>query len=162
MSSDNWFEKFFGPEYFSIYDFLLDKERIRREVELIISVLDPIPGCKILDIPCGFGRHSLELASRGFAVTGVDLNRAQLDKARELMEEAGVNYKLIRGDMRDEMFHGEFDLLLNLFTSFGYFSDEENARVAVNFYKALKPGVDYPDTWNYNACFFCYLFSDHC
>ena len=141
MSCDNWFENFFGPDYLLVYEKIGDEEKVEKEVDLLVSVLKPEAGCAILDIPCGFGRHSLELARRGFDVTAVDLNKTQLDKAGELMDEAGIGYRLLQGDMRDEMFHEEFDLLLNIFTSFGYFStDEENEKVARNFHSALRPG----------------------
>ena len=97
-------------------------------------------GARVLDVPCGFGRHAVLLARRGYRVTGVDIGREVLAAGRRAAARAGVDLDFQRGDMRKLRFRGEFDLVLNLFTSFGYFGDEGDAEVLRGFYRALRPG----------------------
>lgn len=140
MTDVEWYRTFFGPGYLSRYEHLLDREATSREIDLILDLLKPSPGDRILDIPCGFGRHALELSRRSFQVTGVDLIPAQLEKARELMKREGLSYTLVEADMKEIAFSEGFDILLNLFNSFGYFDEAGNLKLAANFSRALKPG----------------------
>jgi SAM-dependent methyltransferase len=95
---------------------------------------------KILDLACGFGRHANRLATLGHSVTGVDLQPGFLELARREAERMGVKVEYHQGDMRRIQFAEEFDRVLLLFTSFGYFEDVENAQVMENIARALKPG----------------------
>jgi D-alanine-D-alanine ligase len=97
-------------------------------------------GARVLDAPCGFGRHSIEFARRGFEVTGVDFSETELARAGEAATRAGVSVRLMCQDMRDMEFSGEFDLAVNLFSSIGYFSDDEDRMVLDRFWRALVPG----------------------
>jgi SAM-dependent methyltransferase len=99
----------------------------------------------VLDMPCGPGRHSLELARRGFRVTGVDRTVAYLDTARQKAAAEGLDgvaqVEWIKADMRDFRLPERFDAAINLFTSFGYFEDPaEDRQVAANFFASLRPG----------------------
>lgn len=95
---------------------------------------------KIIDIGCGTGRHSVELAKRGYAVTGVDLSESQLARAREKAVEQGVRVAFERHDARSLPFEGAFDLAIMLCE--GGFSlmetDEMNFAILKNAAKALK------------------------
>ena len=97
-------------------------------------------GGRVLDAPCGFGRHAVEFARRGCDVTGVDFNETEVERAREAARTAGVSLKLACQDMRDMEFAGEFDLAVNLFSSIGYFSDDEDRMLLDRFWRALGPG----------------------
>jgi SAM-dependent methyltransferase len=110
------------------------------EIDWILSYVHPPAGGRVLDAPCGFGRHSLALARRGFVVTGVDLSETELGRAAERAAAAGMRLDLVRQDMRDMDFPGEFDLALNLFSSIGYFSDDEDRLLLDRFCTALRPG----------------------
>jgi SAM-dependent methyltransferase len=110
------------------------------EIGWILSHVRPPAGARVLDAPCGFGRHSLALARRGFTVTGVDLSDTELGRARERAQAARLTLQLVRQDMRDMEFTGEFDLALNLFSSIGYFSDDEDRLLLDRFCTALRPG----------------------
>ncbi len=96
---------------------------------------------KVLDLCCGQGRHAVEMAKRGLRVVGQDLSAYLLSRAREAAEAAGVAVDLVRRDMREIVWTGEFDASVNLFTAFGYFeSDAENFRVLEGVARSLKPG----------------------
>jgi len=101
--------------------------------------LDSIP--KILDLCCGPGRISYELASMGFAVTGVDITESFLKTAREDAAADNLNIEYIQEDARKFIRHGSFDAILNLYISFGYFEDQkDDLKVLRNVYESLKPG----------------------
>jgi SAM-dependent methyltransferase len=111
------------------------------QVDGAISLLGLEPGARVLDLPCGVGRHSLEFARRGYRVTGVDRTSAYLDVARERAAAAGLGVEWVRADMRAFVRPGAFDAAVNLFTSFGYFEDPaEDRRVAENLCRSLVPG----------------------
>jgi SAM-dependent methyltransferase len=120
---------------------LFNPERIEmtpRDVDGVLGLLGPGPGARILDLCCGPGRHAIELARRGFTVTGVDRNRGYLDRAREEARAAGVGVEFVEADMREFVRPGAFDAVINLYTSFGYFENEsENARVLGNVRESL-------------------------
>lgn len=111
-----------------------------REVESILRLLRLRPRARILDVPCGYGRHAVELARRGFQVTGVDISPKLLAQAREAARTRGVAAEFRRGDMRRLRYRQRFDAVLNLFTSFGYFGDREDLEVLKGFRRALRPG----------------------
>jgi SAM-dependent methyltransferase len=96
---------------------------------------------RLLDLCCGFGRMTLELAGRGFACTGVDITQGYLDTAREDAAAENLDIEFIKADIRDFVRPGFFDLAINLYISFGYFADpQEDKRVLKNAYDSLKSG----------------------
>ena len=110
------------------------------EVEKALALLELEAGAAVLDLCCGPGRHSLELARRGFKVTGVDRTARFLEEARRRAEAEGLEIEFVQEDMRTFRRPGAFDAAINLFTSFGYFDDpEEDRRVLENIYASLKP-----------------------
>ncbi len=98
-------------------------------------------GAEIVDVPCGFGRHSIALARAGYRVTGVDRSRALLDEARR--RASGERWpKLTRADYRELPFaEHSFDGALNLFTSLGYLGDAEDVKVLAAIRRVLRPGA---------------------
>lgn len=137
-----WSEEtgFFGPGYLKEYENILTKERTKAEVDFLAKALKLKRGAKILDCPCGHGRHAVELARRGYKVTGQDLNSFFLKEAKKTAKRARVSVRWIQGDMRDIPFQGEFDVVLNLYTAFGYLeSDEEDEKALSEAAKALRP-----------------------
>lgn len=112
-----------------------------RQVDQVISLLDLRPGDTILDLCCGPGRHSLELARRGFRVTGVDRTAAYLQRAYAQAEREGLAAEFVQADMRDFCRPYAFEAAMMMFTSFGYFEDpEENRRVLANVHHSLRTG----------------------
>ncbi len=110
-----------------------------QEVNFLTEKLKLPAGASILDVPCGTGRHSRLLAEKGFNVTGVDLNPACLTIAKK---DPHPLLTLEEGNLQDlSKFRDKFDCVLNLFTSFGYFStDEENRKVMDELAGAVRPG----------------------
>lgn len=140
MSEPAWFESWFeSPLYEALYAHRDDTEA-RRLADWIERQFPPGQYALVLDMACGRGRHSLGLASRGYEVTGVDLAERAVQVAREQARRAGLHIRFEQGDIRTWK-GGAFDLVCNLFTSFGYFDDDEANRGAVAAMAAhLKPG----------------------
>lgn len=98
-------------------------------------------GTKVLDLACGPGIHVVPLARRGADVTGVDLSPAMLGRARQACEKAGVTARLVQADMLEYAEPGAYDLIINMYTSFGYFTEPgDNLTVLRNVYTSLAPG----------------------
>ena len=133
-----WFEEWFeSEEYLTVY-----QHRNNEEAEILISfILDKVSipdKAKVLDLGCGAGRHALLLAERGFEVVGVDQSKRLLSVAVDEAKKNGLHPKFIKDDIRSVSFLEKFDLILNVFTSFGYFEkDEDNFAVFSNVEKNL-------------------------
>ena len=137
--SSEWYKHAFQFDYLRVYPHRNDEEA-RRQVDFLLRTIDcPVPK-DVFDLGCGDGRHAVELAKRGYRVTGLDLSEELLTKARNRNEELNLEITFIRGDMREIPYESAFDLLVNFFTSFGYFDrDEENVRVLTGIAQALRP-----------------------
>lgn len=133
-------ERFFREAWPQISQAFESPTDAASDVEWIAGLAALERGARVLDAPCGFGRHSIELARRGYQVTGVDFSETELERARAAAREAGVSLTLVSQDIRDLEFAGEFDLAVNLFSSIGYFSDAEDRMVLDRFWRALRPG----------------------
>jgi SAM-dependent methyltransferase len=113
----------------------------KTETDGVLKLLSLNPGARILDLCCGPGRHAVEMAKRGYKVTGADRNKAYLERARISATGLGLDIEFVEEDMRRFVRPGAFDAVINLFTSFGYFEDEaENLQVLKNIHLSLKPG----------------------
>ncbi len=134
---DESFWKTFAP-------ILFHQERLdvtAEEIDQIIELLDIQKGAKILDLCCGVGRHSLELALRGYSIVGVDLTEEYLAEARKQAGSEGLNIEFVRNDMRRFCLLESFDAVINMFTAFGYFEDlADDKRVLANIYCSLREG----------------------
>jgi SAM-dependent methyltransferase len=137
-----WYAGFFDDQWLEMRDEVTPPERTQREVDFALEALAPAPGARLLDVACGHGRHSLELARRGFRVTGVDLSEPSLALAREAAAAEELDVELVHADMREIPFREEFDAAIDLFTSFGYFETEhEDERALAAIARSLKPGA---------------------
>ena len=117
-------------------------EDTQRQVDFLIEKLGLIGGERILDLACGFGRHSLELARRGFDVTGVDITPDYIKYASEQSKNENLSAMFICSDIRDVSFENEFDIVLNMADgAIGYLeNDEENLKIFAVVSKALRSG----------------------
>lgn len=133
----DWYRKSFGDDYLLVYKHR-DLEGAYDEVKRMIEWLELAPGASVLDLCCGMGRHSMALVDFGYTVTGVDLSDVLLEEARKL--DAQHKVRFLQGDMREVPLDGTYDAVVNLFTSFGYFEDdEENIKVLREMHRLLKP-----------------------
>lgn len=144
----SWFEDWFdSPLYEKLYSNRDDKDAATL-ADLIEEVIPVSEYPNILDLGCGRGRHSITLAQRGYQVTGIDLSKKAIKKAKRIAGKQNLeNVEFFVRDMRDPL-PKQFDAIVNLFTTFGYFlEDEENRKVLINTKKMLAQGgvlfIDY-------------------
>ncbi len=125
-----------------LYPFMFPESRFEQapeQMEKVLNLTQP-NGTDVLDLCCGPGRCSIALARVDYAVTGVDVTPFLLDKARESGEQAGVDVEWIHADMRDFVRENAFDLVISMFTSFGYFDEKDDDLIVLrNIHKSLKP-----------------------
>lgn len=136
-----WWATYFDQQYLLEYEPIFQLEKDRHEVARLVDLLALPAGSRVLDVPCGQGRHAHLLAEAGFDVDGLDYSEHLLDKAKR--RGTGATLRYTRGDMRKlpARWTGRFDAVLNLFTSFGFFLDPaDDARVIAEFARVLKPG----------------------
>ena len=135
MKIQDWYTDWFNTPYYHI----LYKERNDKDAQLfmknITSFLKLPKTTHILDLPCGKGRHSLFLNTLGYKVTGGDLAENSIKSAKEFENDT---LKFNIHDMRYP-FNNTYDAIFNLFTSFGYFEDDnEDLLILKNFKQGLK------------------------
>jgi SAM-dependent methyltransferase len=108
-----------------------------RHADLIVRATGLEPGMRVLDVPCGTGRIARRLAARGFDAVGADITERFLDEAR------AVGLTVEHADMRELSFENEFDVVVCMWGSFGYFDREGDLQQARSASRALKPGGRY-------------------
>lgn len=138
-----WYEEvdFWSGLHDFLFSHVLTPEAAVSEIEQIIVRLGLEEHASVLDLCCGPGRHSLELARRGYAVTGVDLTQIYLDKLQAQAAEQNLAIEVVQADMRQFRRPGAFDGAVNLYSSFGYFEHpDDDLRVLRNLHSSLKPG----------------------
>jgi SAM-dependent methyltransferase len=140
-ASSEWWASYFDAQYLLEYEPIFTLERDRREVARLLEVLALPDGARVLDVPCGQGRHAHLLAEAGLDVDGLDYSEDLLRIARR--RGTGRRLRYTRGDMRrmPARWAGRFDAVVNLFTSFGFFATPaDDARVISEFARVLAPG----------------------
>ena len=145
--SSSWYEEWFDSSLYEKLYAYRDDEEAARLADLLEVELPKIRYRKILDLGCGRGRHSLNMARRGYKVTGFDLSERAIQKARDRATNEGLTIDFRIHDMREPL-DEQFDAILNLFTTFGYFDDDaENIRVLQAMSRMLRPSgrlvIDY-------------------
>jgi len=147
-----WYAEFFDAFYDETHA-EIEALTTGREVAGVVTWLDLRPGERVLDVPCGSGRHAVELAARGLQVTGLDLSERMLGRARGRARARGVDVEFVQGDMRGIPWRGAFDAVVNLFNSFGYLGDEDDRRSLHGMVGALRAGgrllLDLPNRDHY-------------
>jgi SAM-dependent methyltransferase len=133
-----WFAEIFDEDYLRTLPFLTP-QATQSEAEFVIDTMNLAPGAQVLDLGCGYGRHAMELAARGYHVVGLDLSPPLLVRGGEEAHRRGLTINFVCGDMRELDFENQFDGAYCLFSTFGYFDDETNKKTLQNVARALKP-----------------------
>ncbi len=117
-------------------------EHTVEEVDFVVEALALRGGERVLDLACGYGRHALELARRGYRVVGVDITAAYIADARASAAQEGLGAEFVLADVREVAYAAEFDVVLNMADgAIGYFdTDAENLRLFDVIGRALRPG----------------------
>ncbi len=141
---NEWYKDWFNSElYLSVYQHRNDEDA-KQLCDLILSSTNLAKGAKILDAACGAGRHSNIFSGLGFDVVGFDLSKTLLQIAVQNSKQKFLSTKFFCSDIRNVPLNSKFNLIVNLFTSFGYFTtDEENFRFIKQAYNLLNPGGYY-------------------
>ena len=140
-ATSEWWESFFHGPWGELQARGFMQENTRAEADFLVRALAIRPGDEVLDVACGTGRHAIELAGRGMAVTGIDFNAATLAVAEAGAIARGVRPTFIKSDMRCLRYRDRFDAAYCFWTSFGYFEDESHDLVvAKRVAEALRPG----------------------
>ncbi|MDQ3369299.1 MAG: methyltransferase domain-containing protein, partial [Myxococcota bacterium] len=134
-----WFVDLFDEDYLRTLPFLTP-QATQAEAEFVIDAMGLTAGAQVLDVGCGYGRHAMELAARGFHVVGLDMSTPLLVRGGEEAHRRGLQINFVRGDMRELDFESQFDGAYCLFSTFGYFDDETNKKTIANIARALRPG----------------------
>jgi SAM-dependent methyltransferase len=133
----DWFSVWFDSPYYHLLYKNRDGDEAGFFLTKLIAKLNLKPGSRILDLACGKGRHSIFLRQLGFKVTGIDLSPTSIATASSYAQE-GLSFFV--HDMREPISNDEFDVVLNLFTSFGYFDNtSDNLKVLEAVHSDLKP-----------------------
>ncbi len=137
----DWWKNFFQEEYLKVWEAqVITPDRTRKESKFLVDVLKLKRGMKVLDLCCGQGRHAILLAKKGLDVTGVDYSNYLLSVAKKRAKKERAKVNFIKQDVRKLNLKDRFDVVLNLFTAFGYGSDEDNKKIIKNVAAVLKPG----------------------
>ena len=148
-------------DYFCYYKDFLKDERTKKELDFIEEALKLNKNMKILDLCCGHGRISNPLAACGYDVTGLDITKGFLNIAKRDANRKKLKVKYVHGDMRKIPWKNHFDVIINIFTSFGYFDDKINLKILKGISQALKNNgrflIDHVNRdyimKNYRSCF---------
>jgi SAM-dependent methyltransferase len=141
MSSE-WFETFFTPLALDFWRSAVPSTATDEEVEFLVRNLAVAPPSRLLDLPCGLGRHAIALASRGYRVTGIDIAPSAVLAARQEAEALGLRtVRFLVGDMRQACLDGPFDGAYCFGNSFTYLSHEDTIGFARNVFDAVRPGA---------------------
>lgn len=136
-----WWQDFFDRDYYRLWEGAFGAARTDQEVAAIWSLLTLKPGSRVLDAPCGYGRIARGLAQRGAAVLGVDFSADLIREAERLRGEIPserLRYRI--ADLRQPLDEGDFDVALNVFSSLGYGTEEDDVRILCTLRESVRPG----------------------
>jgi SAM-dependent methyltransferase len=123
MMTADWTQEYFDDTYRRLFLDTVDPARTRYQVQQLLRLCAVLPGATILDVGCGVGRHSIELAKLGFRVTGVDMNAGYIAACRERTAQLGLKADFYAVDSRVMKLDVRADLTISLWSSFGYYGE---------------------------------------
>ena len=136
-----WWKTFFDDEYFRIFSQMFSLETDTKQAAELWSMLDLTPGCRLLDAPCGWGRLSRPLALLGASVLGVDQSENMLrfaERSRGDLSPEHLRYR--KHELRSPLPDSGFDIACNIFTSFGYGTEDDDVAIFRTLREAVRPG----------------------
>jgi SAM-dependent methyltransferase len=135
---NHWTRTLFNRAYVNTEGLALPQSLTKRECQVVVRLLELKPDQQILDLACGHGRHSIELARMGYNhVLGLDFNQAAIEQAQQ--DATGTSTKFVQGDMMHLAYTAEFDVVLSLFNSMFYWDDATHLGILHGVHRALKP-----------------------
>lgn len=135
---NEWFESWFDSKFYHLLYNNRDEQEAENFISKLVHHLDLEPQSSILDLGCGKGRHANQLNKNEYQVHGIDLSKESIDYANKKYSNASLQF--FQGDMRENFGSSEYNCVMNLFTSFGYFEEfTENEKAINNVVNALKP-----------------------
>lgn len=137
---DDRLEEYFGDAYARWVLAEISPERTKEQIEFLLPLLPPPTRGPLLDVGCGLGRHALSLASRGWTVVGLDRNPRFVAQAQGEAERQGLSCCFQVADMRSLPFEQEYAVVTFFWSSFGFYSDQENQSTLAGAFRALMPG----------------------
>lgn len=142
MTQSPWWQTFFDDDYLAMWSGLHPAEVCESEADALYELLKLDDGARVLDAPCGYGRISLPLARRGVSVTGVDYSPQMIAAAKREADAVGLTewVSFIEADLRAPLDAGPFVAAINLFSSLGYGSKEDDVAIVRTIAAALESG----------------------
>lgn len=138
---NEWYKTFFSGLNCELWEKAVTPAWTTSEADFLITALNVHPGAALLDIPCGFGRHTVELAKRGFQMTGIDISAEFLQTLQQQITAEQLPIQVIHGDILTTEIGALFDGAYCLGNSFGYVNYDGMMVFVANIAKALKPGA---------------------
>ncbi|HMO32275.1 MAG TPA: class I SAM-dependent methyltransferase [Lacibacter sp.] len=137
-AAPDWYKDWFNSPYYHLLYFQRDEQEAAAFIAALLNKLQPPPGSRMLDVACGKGRHSVELAVKDFLVTGIDISEASITEAKKAEHE---RLEFFVHDMRLPFRMNYYHYVFNFFTSFGYFRTRREHDSAIRtMARALRPG----------------------
>jgi len=139
-SQTNWYKTFFNGLFLELWTKAMSEDYTAAEVKFIKEITALPPKSNILDVPCGYGRHSIAFAQEGFTITSIDIAEAYIQDLKEVVQKQKLPITAVQADILDYELRGDFDLALCLGNSFSYFSYYPMLHFARKVYHALNEG----------------------
>lgn len=140
MRAKDWWKSFFNEDYILTQDLRGIFKHTKQEVSFLEKKIPLKKSYSILDLCCGHGRHTIELARRGYKVTGLDYSAYELKMAKQKAKKLGLKIDFKKGDARNFRFAKKFDVIINMYTAFGYGTKQDDQRIIKSVSRNLKRG----------------------
>lgn len=140
IDHNNWYQYFFNGLALDLWDQVVSPEYTAKEIAFIKNVISLPDKARILDMPCGFGRHSFALASEGYDLTSVDISSEYVDRLKKEVVEKSLPVKVLQMDMLNYQAGSQHDVILCLGNSFSYFAYDKMIRFVQVLSDALRKG----------------------
>lgn len=136
----NWYKTFFNGLFLELWANAIPEDFTTAEVRFIKDAASLTPASNILDVPCGYGRHSIAFAQEGYAVTSIDIAETYIQELQDVALKQELRISAIQADILEYDLKGEFDLTLCLGNSFSYFNYSFMLQFAKKVCNVLKKG----------------------